>query len=358
MYQTGDKFKVTVFGQSHSAEIGATIEGLPAGFRPDMEKVYAFMERRAPGRDRFSTTRKESDMPEFVSGLVDGVACGAPLTAVIKNKDQKSGDYDKLKVVPRPGHADYTAYMKYGGNNDIRGGGQFSGRMTAPICIAGALAIQILEEKGIHIGAHIESVHGICDERFSPTGVSKNDLDAIKEKEFPVILDEVKEKMEAEIDRARESLDSVGGVIECAVIGLPVGIGGPLFEGIEGTISQNIFAVPAVKGIEFGTGFDATKMYGSENNDCFYFDGDTVKTRTNNAGGILGGISNGMPLIFRVAMKPTPSISKEQETVNLKTKTAEKLVVGGRHDPCIVKRAVPVIEAVAAISILNMLDNN
>lgn len=357
MYQTGDKFKVTIFGQSHSAEIGATVEGLPAGFRPDMEKVYAFMERRAPGRDRFSTQRKEADMPEIVSGLAGGVACGAPLTAVIKNKDQKSTDYENLKLVPRPGHADYTAYIKYEGNNDIRGGGQFSGRMTAPLCFAGALALQILEEKGIHIGAHIEAVHNVKDERFSPTNITKEDLDSIKEKEFPVINDFVKVKMEAEIDRARENQDSVGGVIECAVVGLPVGIGGPLFGGIEGELSRNIFAVPAIKGIEFGAGFMASGMYGSENNDEFYFDGDTVKTKTNNAGGILGGISNGMPLVFRVAVKPTPSISKEQNSVNLKTKEAEKLVIKGRHDPCIVKRAVPVIEAVAAITILNMLEN-
>lgn len=358
MYQTGNRFKVTVFGQSHSAEIGATVEGLPAGFKPDMEKVYAFMERRAPGRDRFSTPRKEADMPEIVSGIVDGVSCGAPLTAIIKNQNQKSGDYEKLKQVPRPGHADYTAYMKYGGNNDIRGGGQFSGRMTAPLCFAGALAIQILEEKGIYIGAHIESVHGVCDNRFSATDVTKVELDAVKEKDFPVICDDIREKMEAEIDRARENLDSVGGVIECAVTGLPVGVGGPLFGGIEGAISKDIFAVPAVKGIEFGAGFGVSTMRGSENNDSFYFDGDTVKTKTNNAGGILGGISNGMPVIFRVAIKPTPSISKEQETVNLKTKTAEKLVVGGRHDPCILKRAVPVIEAVTAICILNMLEND
>lgn len=358
MYQTGDKFKVTVFGQSHSAEIGATIEGLPAGFRPDMEKVYAFMQRRAPGRDRFSTQRKETDMPEIVSGLVDGVACGAPLTAVIKNKDQKSTDYENLKLVPRPGHADYTAYIKYDGNNDIRGGGQFSGRMTAPLCFAGALALQILEEKGIHIGSHIEAIHNVKDDRFSPTDVKKELLDSIKEKEFPVISDKIKEEMEAEIDKARENLDSVGGVIECAIVGLPVGIGGPLFGGIEGEISRNIFAVPAIKGIEFGAGFSAGGMYGSENNDEFYFDNDMVKTRTNNAGGILGGISNGMPVIFRVAIKPTPSISKEQNSVNLKTKKSEKLVIKGRHDPCIVKRAVPVIEAVAAITILNMLENN
>lgn len=357
MYQTGDKFKVTVFGQSHSAEIGATIEGLPAGFSPDMEKVYAFMERRAPGRDRFSTQRKEGDIPEIVSGLAGGKACGSPLTAVIKNSDQKSSDYEDLKFVPRPGHADYTAYVKYEGNNDIRGGGQFSGRMTAPLCFAGALAIQILEEKGIYIGAHIESIKSVRDDRFVPTETTKEILDTVKAKTFPVLNDFARIKMEAEIDRARENGDSVGGVIECAVVGMPVGVGGPLFGGIEGEMSKNIFAVPAVKGIEFGAGFSACAMFGSENNDEYYFDGDTVKTKTNNAGGILGGISNGMPLIFRVAIKPTPSIKKEQNSVNLKTKESEKLVIKGRHDPCIVKRAVPVIEAMAAITILNMLED-
>lgn len=357
MFTTGDKFRVTVFGQSHSAEIGATIEGLPVGFRPDIEKMNAFMARRAPGRDRFSTKRCEADIPEIVSGLTDGVTCGAPLTAVIKNTDAKSRDYDNLKLVPRPGHADYTAYVKYNGNNDIRGGGQFSGRMTAPLCFAGALAMQILEEKGIYIGAHIDSVRDARDDRFCPTKITKELLYDIKTKEFPVINDFARVRMEAEIDRARENLDSVGGVIECAIIGLPVGIGGPLFGGIESEISKNIFGVPAVRGIEFGAGFSASAMYGSENNDPFYFDGDTVKTKTNNAGGILGGISNGMPVIFRVAMKPTPSIMKEQDSVNLKTKEPEKLVIKGRHDPCIVKRAVPVIEAVAAISILNMLED-
>ncbi|MBR5808897.1 MAG: chorismate synthase [Clostridia bacterium] len=357
MYQTGDKFKVTVFGQSHSAEIGATIEGLPAGFCPDMEKVYAFMERRAPGRDRFSTQRKEPDIPEIISGLENGVTTGEPLTAVIKNSNQRSSDYDNLKFVPRPGHADYTAYVKYDGKNDMSGGGQFSGRMTAPICIAGALAIQILEEKGIHIGAHIETIHNVKDDRFIPYEITKGALYEIKEKEFPVINDFVRIKMEAEIDRARENGDSVGGVIECAVVGMPIGVGGPLFDGIEGGMSRNVFAVPGVKGIEFGAGFSVGRMLGSENNDEFYYAGDNVKTKTNNAGGILGGISNGMPIVFRVAMKPTPSISKEQNSVNLKTMENEKLVIKGRHDPCIVKRAVPVIEAVAAITILNMIEN-
>lgn len=357
MYQTGDKFKVTVFGASHAAEIGATIEGLPAGLCIDMEKVYALMERRAPGRDRFSTQRKEPDIPEIISGIEKGRTTGEPLTAVIKNSNQRSTDYENLKFVPRPGHADYTAYVKYDGSNDMSGGGQFSGRMTAPLCFAGALALQILEEKGINIGAHIESIYNVKDDRFTPCDITKDILCSVKAKDFPVINDFVRVKMEAEIDRAKENCDSVGGVIECAVIGMPVGVGGPLFEGIEGEIARNVFAVPGVKGIEFGAGFSASRMHGSENNDEFCFDGDKVKTKTNNAGGILGGISNGMPIIFRVAMKPTPSISKEQNSINLQTKENEKLVIKGRHDPCIVKRAVPVIEAVAAITILNMLES-
>ena len=355
MYQTGNKIKVTIFGQSHSAAIGAIIDGLPAGFRPDIDKINEFMQRRAPGKDRFSTARKEADMPEILSGLVDGVTCGAPLCAVIKNSDQKSNDYDNLKLIPRPGHADFAAYMKYDGNNDIRGGGQFSGRMTAPLCFAGAIAKQLLEDRGIHIGAHIQSVHGICDKDFDPVNITKDELLSLAKKDFSVIDEEAGEKMKAEIDNARENLDSVGGCIECAIIGMPVGIGGPLFEGIEGRLSKNIFAVPAIKGIEFGAGFSASEMLGSENNDSFYLKDNEIKTKTNNHGGILGGISSGMPIVFRVAVKPTPSIAREQDSVNLKTKEAQKLVVTGRHDPCIVSRAVPVIEAVAAITMLDML---
>lgn len=355
MYQTGNKIKITIFGQSHSEAIGVVVDGLPAGFRPDLDKINEFMKRRAPGRDRFSTARKEADMPEILSGLVDGLTCGAPLCAIIKNSDQKSRDYDNLKLVPRPGHADFAAYMKYDGNNDIRGGGQFSGRMTAPLCFAGALCMQLLENKGIHIGAHIESVHGIRDMRFDPVNITKDELYSLSQKDFCVIDEEAGERMKEQIDKARKSLDSVGGCIECAIIGMPVGVGGPLFEGIEGRISQNIFAVPAIKGIEFGAGFSASEMFGSENNDSFYANDGEIKTKTNNHGGILGGISSGMPIIFRVCVKPTPSIAKEQDSVNLKTKEAEKLVVTGRHDPCILGRAVPVIEAVAAITMLDML---
>lgn len=355
MYIIGNKIKVTIFGQSHSEAIGCVIEGLPAGFTLDIDKINAFMQRRAPGKDRFSTQRKETDLPEIVSGLVDGVTCGAPITAIIRNSDQKSKDYDNLKLVPRPGHADYTAYIKYGGCNDIRGGGQFSGRMTAPLCFAGAICMQLLEEKGILIGAHIASIHGVSDECFDAVDVTKEQLDNIKTKDFCVISDSAGEQMKSEIDKARIEQDSVGGIIECAIIGMPKGVGGPLFSGIEGRLSSAIFGIPAVKGIEFGAGFSVVNMYGSENNDSFYFDGNEVKTLTNNHGGILGGISSGMPIIFRAAIKPTPSISKEQDSVNLKTKTTEKLVISGRHDPCIVQRAVPVIEAAAAITILDML---
>ena len=355
MYSIGDKIRVTIFGQSHAEAIGTVIDGLPAGMEINMDKISRFMQRRMPGKNRYSTARKESDFPEIISGVVNGKTCGAPVCAVIKNSDTKSGDYDNLRYVPRPGHADYAAYMKYGGNNDIRGGGQFSGRMTAPLCFAGAVCMQLLEEKGISIGAHIERIHGVCDERFDAVKVSAEQLKIISGKEFPVISDEISEKMKAEIEKARMDCDSVGGIIECAVVGLEPGAGGALFSGMEGAISRAIFAIPAVKGIEFGAGFEASEMYGSENNDSFYFDGDTVKTTANNHGGILGGISSGMPVIFRAAIKPTPSIAKEQQSVNLRTKTAEMLTVKGRHDPCIVPRAVPCVEAAAAIAIINIL---
>lgn len=355
MYQTGNKIKVTVFGQSHSSAIGAVIEGLPSGFKPDFEKINSFMRRRAPGKDKFSTARREADLPEIISGLADGITCGAPVTAIIKNSDTRSGDYENLRSIPRPGHADYTAYVKYNGFNDIRGGGQFSGRMTAPLCFAGALCLQLLEERGIYIGAHISSVHGIDDVRFNPTDITKDELDKLKSKEFCVISDSAGEKMKSEIEAARTAQNSVGGTIECAAIGVPPGIGGPLFGGIEGRLSGAVFAVPAVKGIEFGAGFHSAEMYGSENNDSFYTDDGCVKTRTNNHGGILGGISSGMPIIFRAAIKPTPSISMKQESIDLKTNTAEELEIAGRHDPCIVPRAVPVMEAVTAITILDML---
>lgn len=356
MYSLGEKVKVTIFGQSHSAAIGAVIEGLPAGFEIDFDRVRSFMQRRAPGRNLMSTQRKEADEFEVLSGIADGRTCGAPLCMMIKNSDARSSDYEKLKLVPRPGHADFTAYMKYGGFNDIRGGGQFSGRMTAPLCFAGAVCIQILEKLGIYLAAHIESVHGVKDERFNAVSVTKQELEEIAAKDFPVISDECGEKMKQEIENARRNGDSAGGSIELAAIGIPCGLGGPLFGGIESKISSAVFGIPAVKGIEFGAGFGVCNMYGSENNDEFYAENGTVKTKTNNHGGILGGISSGMPLIFRAALKPTPSISAEQTSINLKTMENEKLAVTGRHDPCIVHRAVPAVEAAAAIVIADLME--
>ena len=351
----GEKFKITIFGQSHSDAIGVVIDGIPAGIRLDSEKIDKFMARRAPGKNKYSTPRKEDDKPEILSGVVDGITCGAPLCAVIRNSNQHSKDYAKLKTLPRPSHSDFAAYMKHNGFNDIRGGGNFSGRMTAPMCFAGAIAMQILEEKGIRIGAHVEKIAGVCDTRFDPVNVTADDFDSICEKDFPLLNDGVKEEILAKIEDARLDGDSVGGVIECAVTGIPAGIGEPMFDGVENVISQAVFAVPAIKGIEFGNGFDCTDLRGSENNDSFIVTDGRITTATNNHGGILGGITSGMPVIFRVAVKPTPSIAKQQMTVNLESGCAEELVVGGRHDPCIVPRAVPCIEAATAIAMINLI---
>lgn len=347
----GEKFKITIFGQSHSDAIGVVIDGIPAGITLDMQKLDAFMSRRAPGRNAYSTKRNEADRPEILSGIVDGITCGAPICAVIRNTDQHSKDYTKLKTLPRPSHSDYAAFMKYNGFNDIRGGGNFSGRMTAPMCFAGAVAMQILEEKGIKIAAHIEKIAGVCDASFDPV---KPDLCAV-EKDFPLIDRGVKDEMLDAIESARADGDSVGGVIECAVTGMPVGIGDPMFGGVENVLSQAVFAIPAIKGIEFGNGFDSADLTGSRNNDEFVVTDGKITTKTNNHGGILGGLTSGMPVIFRVAVKPTPSIAKPQMTVNLSTISPEELVIEGRHDPCIVPRAVPCVEAATAIAILNLI---
>lgn len=354
-YSFGSKVKVTIFGQSHSEAIGVVIDGIPAGISLDQDRILKFMSRRAPGKNKMSTPRKETDFPEIISGIVDGKTCGAPICAVIKNTDTKSKDYSNLKDVPRPGHADFTAFIKYNGENDIRGGGQFSGRMTAPMCFAGAVIMQVLESKGIYIGGHIASIKGICDDGIDSVSVTKYILESIANKEFPVLSDEAGEKMKQEIENARMMCDSVGGSVECFVLGMPQGIGGPLYEGLEGIISQSVFAVPAVKGIEFGSGFDCENMYGSENNDSFCIIDGKVATETNNHGGILGGISSGMPIRLKVALKPTPSVAKPQKSVNLRTMKQETLEITGRHDPCIVHRALPAIEAAIAIAIINAM---
>lgn len=351
----GSKIKLTIFGQSHSQAIGCVLDGIPAGIKLDTDRIEAFMARRAPGKNKISTARKEADTPRIISGVVDGVTCGAPICAIIENSDTRSGDYDKLRSLPRPGHSDYAAFMKHNGFNDIRGGGNFSGRLTAPLCFAGAVCIQILESRGIHIGAHISSIAQIDDCKFDAVGVTKENLDNVKSKLLPVIDDTKGEEMIAAIDAARSDGDSVGGTVECAVIGLPAGIGDPIFDGIENQISRIVFGIPAVKGIEFGSGFDGSRLRGSENNDAFTCTNGEIKTVTNNHGGILGGITSGMPVIFRCAFKPTPSIAKQQQTVNLSTGENEIFTVGGRHDPCVVQRAVPCVEAAAALAIADYI---
>ena len=351
----GKKVKISIFGQSHSEAIGVVIDGLPVGEPIDLDAVQKFMERRAPGRNAYSTPRKEADMPRVVSGLFEGKTCGAPICAIIENTNTRSKDYDKLKDLPRPGHADFTAWVKYDGYNDHRGGGHFSGRLTAPLCFAGAVCKQILERKGIHVGAHILSVKGVKDASFDAVCIDADTLEGVTSKVFPVQDDAAGEAMQAVIAAAKEKGDSVGGIVECAVTGLPVGVGEPMFDGLESVLASAVFAIPAVKGVEFGAGFAVADLFGSENNDDFIYEDGTVKTKTNHHGGSLGGISSGMPLVFRAAFKPTPSISMEQDTISISKRENDKLAVVGRHDPCIVPRAVPVVEAAAAVAVLDLL---
>ena len=352
----GEKVKITIFGQSHSEAIGVVIDGLPVGEEIDLEAVRKFMERRAPGRNAYSTPRKEADLPRVVSGLFEGKTCGAPICAVIENTNTRSKDYDKLKDLPRPGHADFTAWVKYKGANDHRGGGHFSGRLTAPLCFAGAVCMQILERRGIHIGAHILSIKGVQDTPFDAVAVDADTLKAVTEKVFPVQNDAAGEEMQATIAAAKENADSVGGVIECAVVGLPVGVGEPMFDGLESRLAAAIYAIPAVKGVEFGEGFGVAALFGSENNDNFTYQADgTVRTTTNHHGGSLGGISSGMPLVLRAAFKPTPSIGQTQDTISISRGENDTLAIVGRHDPCIVPRAVPCVEAAAAVALLDLI---
>lgn len=352
-FSFGEKIKITIFGQSHSEAMGVVIENLPAGISVDEERLADFMKRRAPGQDEFSTPRKEEDKVHFLSGLVDGKTCGASLCAVIYNTNVRSKDYDNLKNIPRPSHADFAAWAKFGDNRDVRGGGQFSGRLTACICVAGGILKQIFETRGIYIGAHISSVGKAEDDLFDAVNVTHKDFP--EGKDFPVLNDEKGELMKAEIRAARLDKDSIGGTVECAICGLEAGLGDTLFAGLEGRISGAVFAIPAVKGIEFGSGFRGSNMLGSENNDEFYVSDDAIKTKTNNHGGILGGLSSGMPIVFRAAFKPTPSIAKEQKSVDLSTMQNTTLVIEGRHDPCIVKRAVPCVEAAAAIALADLI---
>ena len=348
--------RYSIFGESHGSAIGVVLEQVPPGLVLDREAISKEMARRAPGKSPLSTARKEADIPEILSGVFEGKTTGTPLCAIIHNSDHHSKDYAKTRFLARPSHGDYTGFVRYQGCNDYRGGGHFSGRLTAPLVFAGAVAKQFLTQRGITVGAHISQVGTVKDTSFAATELTPTLFQTLSEKAFPTVDDQAGAAMQAEILQAREELDSIGGAIQCAILGLPVGVGSPdLGCNVEGVLAQHLFAVPAVKGLSFGAGFDFAAMRGSQANDPFYMENGQVKTRTNHSGGVNGGISNGMPILFQVAIRPTPSIGREQDTINFSTMDAVKLTTQGRPDPCIVHRAVPVIEAAAALAICELL---
>ena len=348
----GKILKVSVFGQSHGTAIGVNIDGLPAGEAIDLEELQRFLDRRRPGKSPLSTARNEGDVPEFLSGLENGKTCGAPLCAVIENTETRSGDYARTKDLARPGHADYAAHVRYGGFNDYRGGGHFSGRLTAPLVFAGGVARQILAQKDVYVGAHISTIYGVNDDALEDW----ESLQACAAKDFPVLSDEKGAEMQQAILEAKNERDSVGGAIECGVFGLPAGLGAPDFgQNAEGIFAKYLFAVPAVKAVAFGAGTAFALMRGSEANDPLYMDGGVVRAEQNCAGGINGGITNGMPLVFEATLRPTPSIARQQFTVDLAKGENAVLELQGRHDPCVVHRAVPVIEAAAALAACALL---
>ena len=348
----GNILKVSIFGESHGTAIGATIDNFPCGIKLDMDFILSEMARRAPSSSPASTARREPDLPRILSGVKDGVTTGAPICMIIENTNAKSGDYSAFSITPRPGHADLTGSIRYAGHNDANGGGHFSGRLTAPMVFVGALAKLALAREGVSIGAHILKVGNILDDRFDE--ISPELLKSLRGSNPPVINENAKTGMYNLVSKLRTEGDSVGGCVECAILGSPAGLGSPIFEAVESRLSHFLFSIPAVRGVEFGAGFSAASMLGSNANDSFYFDGDVIKTKTNNHGGVLGGITTGMPIVFRCAFKPTPSIYKEQDTVNLDKKCSAKLKIEGRHDPCIVYRAVPVVEAAAATVMLDL----
>ncbi|MCR6516417.1 chorismate synthase [Clostridium sp. LY3-2] len=352
----GKDLKLSLFGESHGVGIGITIDGLPAGFEIDLEEVEFEMARRAPGKSKLQTSRKEGDKVEILSGIFNGKTTGTPICGIIRNKDTRSKDYGKLKDLMRPGHADYTGTIRYSGFNDFRGGGHFSGRITAPLVFAGAICKQILKSKGIEIVSHIKSIGEIEDKSFDYTSIDTKSLESLKYKELPFLNEDLEKLAEEEIINAKSSLDSVGGVVETAIVNAFAGIGDPFFDSVESTLAHLLFSIPAVKGVEFGEGFNMTKMRGSKANDEIYYDeNNEVLTRTNNNGGVLGGITNGMPIVFKTAIKPTASISRKQNTINIGTMENEELVIEGRHDPCIVGRVIPVIESACAICMIELM---
>jgi chorismate synthase len=350
----GRKVRYTIFGESHGAGIGIVIDGLPAGVMLDQTLIQREMARRAPGQSDLTTPRIETDAVSIISGLYQGRTDGSPLCAMIKNSDTRSADYAAEPRVFRPGHADYTGFIKYGGHNDPRGGGHFSGRLTAPLVFAGAIAKQLLTAAGISIGAHIAQIGDVKDTAFDPVAISETTLAELGKSAFPTLDLEAAASMRQAIHSAREQDDSVGGVIEAVVIGLPTGMGEPFFDSVESVLAHLLFSIPAVKGVEFGAGFALAGMRGHQANDSFVKHADKIQTATNNNGGILGGITSGMPLLLRAAFKPTPSIARQQNTLNANGDT-EVLAIKGRHDPCIVPRAVPVVEAVIGLAIWDML---
>ena len=401
----GENIKVTISGGSHEPHIGVEVQGLPEGIIIDTEELHRFMQRRAPGNNAFTTSRREPDIPEFITGVracvgtdfaksditesattstdftIDNtqapdasseqiaevtiaetakllITTGEPLKVIIKNTNTRSSDYARLRDIPRPGHADYTARIKYGDTVNMAGGGPFSARMTAPLCIVGGIALQYLKTKGIHIGAHIRSIGGVQGIGFDPVNVDLHQLENLKTSAFPCLDNNQRELMQQEILKAKEELDSVGGVVEAAIVGLPAGLGGPMYDGVESKLAPILFGIPAVKGVEFGNGFEASTLRGSQNNDPFTIENTTIKTTTNNHGGILGGITSGMPLICRLAFKSTPSIGMAQQSVNISNMQPETLQIQGRHDPCVAVRAVPIVEAALAVGILDLLFHN
>ena len=354
----GKNLKITIYGGSHDEQIGIIAEGMPKGFSVDTGELINFMKRRAPGQNLYSTARREADEPVFLSGVSDSILDGETLHAVIYNTNQRSSDYSNLSFIPRPSHADFAARMKYGESVDLRGGGHFSGRLTAPMCIVGGICKQYLASRGIYVGAHVYCVGNEYDAAYDMVSLDKDTLLKSENSQFPVLDEHAGEKMRNIIEAARADGDSVGAIVECAAIGLPAGLGEHMFDGVEGRISAIVFGIPAVKGIEFGNGFECAHLRGSKNNDAFRTDGKRIFTATNNAGGILGGMTSGMPIVFRAAMKPTPSIYKEQDSVDMVSMTNTRLTIQGRHDPCVAIRAVPVFEAAMAIAITDMLVEN
>lgn len=351
----GEKFKISVFGESHGIAIGVVIDGLPPGILLDIEKINSEMDRRKPGRNTYTTQRKEGDNVEIISGFFNGHTTGTPLCGIIRNTDKRSADYEEIKNIMRPGHADYTGKVLYKGFGDYRGGGHFSGRLTAPIVFAGAIAYQYLQQNGVTIGTHLLQIGEIEDIRMDPVKINAEELEKLRQMDFPVINEDASKRMKTRINRAKKESDSVGGLLETAIINLSTGLGAPMFQSFESKLASFVFSIPATKGIEFGAGFKFPGMCGSEANDPFCYENEKVKTKTNHSGGINGGITNGMPVVFRTAIRPTPSIGKPQHTIDINKMNETVYSIQGRHDPCIALRAVPVLDAAAAIVTMELL---